>query len=191
MLIKGEVLDSKKSLLAKAIYILAFTLLLAILAQIRIPLPFTPVPLTLQTLGILFIGYYLGARAGVASVLIYLTLGAMGLPFFSGLKGGVFILSGPTGGYLLGFLAGAYLIGKAKEMGWLSNWFYGLSLGLMAHFVIYLFGVTWFLAGFNDQAFFAATKNILMLTVIPFLPVDLLKSAIFGVFILSQKKARG
>lgn len=85
---REEVFEMKSLYLQRLALIFSFTILLALLSQIRIPLPFTPVPLTLQTLGILFIGYYLGAKLGFLSVAFYLVLGALGLPFFSGVKGG-------------------------------------------------------------------------------------------------------
>ncbi|PMP64216.1 MAG: biotin transporter BioY [Caldimicrobium thiodismutans] len=186
-----KVLDWKRALLVKGATVFSYTLLLALLSQIRIPLPFTPIPLTLQTFGVLLIGYYLGAKAGFFSILLYLLLGAAGLPFFSGVKGGFLVLSGPTGGYLLGFLAGVYLIGKAKETGLLQRPIYALLLGLMAHLLIYFFGVIWFVSGYYK--FFTTSytlREILTLTVFPFLPWDLIKSFLFAGFIVSEKRVK-
>lgn len=174
----------------KIVSVSFFTLLLALLSQIRIPLPFTPVPFTLQSLGILFIGYYLGSTMGLLAVLLYLTLGTLGLPFFSGLKGGLLVLSGPTGGYLLGFLFAVLLIGKAKELGLLSSWYKSLFMGFLAHLVIYFFGVTWFLVGFNSLSFSYGLKETLWLTVIPFLPSDFFKSLLFSIFVQTSPKIR-
>ena len=88
-----------------------FPALLAILAQIAIPLPFTPVPLTGQLIGLFLGPARLGTKGALLAVLAYLLLGAAGAPVFSLARGGPAILLGPTGGYLLGFLPGVYLAG--------------------------------------------------------------------------------
>ncbi len=89
-----------------------FPALIAILAQIAVPLPFSPVPLTGQFVGIFLAPAILGARGAVLAVSSYLLLGAAGAPIFSMAKGGLGVILGPTGGYLLGFLPGVYLAGK-------------------------------------------------------------------------------
>lgn len=85
------------------------TALLTLLAQISIPIPFTPVPVTGQTLGIFLSVLLLGKRQALLAILSYLLLGAAGVPVFASGRGGLPVLLGPTGGYLLGFLPGAYL----------------------------------------------------------------------------------
>ncbi|NMA92099.1 MAG: biotin transporter BioY [Firmicutes bacterium] len=92
-----------------------FPALLAILAQIAVPLPFSPVPLTGQLIGIFLAPAILGSRGAVLAVLSYLLLGAAGAPVFSLARGGLGMLLGPTGGYLLGFLPGVYLAGLMLE----------------------------------------------------------------------------
>lgn len=92
----------------------AFTLLVFLAAFVRIPLPFTPVPLTLQTLAVLLSAGWLGRKA-VYSQALYLVLGAAGLPVFQGTAGGVAHLLGPTGGYLAGFVLASCLAGWAME----------------------------------------------------------------------------
>ncbi len=89
--------------------------LLAVLAQVQIPLP-SGIPVTLQTFAVAFVGYLLGARDGTLAVLLYLSLGAAGLPVFSGFSGGIASFFGPAGGYLWGFLPMAALCG-AKANG--------------------------------------------------------------------------
>ena len=76
--------------------------LTAVLAYIRIPLPFSPVPVSAQTLAVMFAGALLGARLGAFSQLVYVLMGAVGLPVFAGGQGGPAVLAGPTGGYLIG-----------------------------------------------------------------------------------------
>lgn len=188
---KGGIIAMKGVYLEKVTLVLSFSLLLALLSQIRIPLPFTPVPVTLQTLGVLFIGYYLGPRLGVVSVLTYLMLGALGLPFFSGLKGGLLHLSGPTGGYLMGFVAGVYLVGLSKEKGLLSKHYFSFLVALCAHLVIYFFGTLWFISGFYHLGLAKTLKELLYLTVFPFLIVDIFKALLFTGFILVENKVRG
>lgn len=88
-----------------------FAALTGVAAQVRIPLPFSPVPITLQTFAVLLAGVVLGARYGGASQGAYVGLGAAGVPWFTGAGAGVSHLAGPTGGYLLGFVVAAGLIG--------------------------------------------------------------------------------
>lgn len=90
---------------------LAFTAATALSAQVRFPLPFTPVPLTLQTFFVLLAGVTLGSAWGAASMGLYLVLGSIGLPIFTGTGVGLAHLAGPTGGYLLAFPLAAYLAG--------------------------------------------------------------------------------
>ena len=91
-----------------------FTAVLAVLSQISIPLP-GGVPITLQTFAVAFLAVNLGPKYGTLSVLIYLLIGAAGIPVFSGLRGGLDVLFGPTGGYLIGFLPLAFLCGAGSR----------------------------------------------------------------------------
>ncbi|MDQ2691974.1 MAG: biotin transporter BioY, partial [Chloroflexota bacterium] len=90
---------------------------MAVLAQLKIALPFTPVPLTGQTFAVLLVGATLGAKRGTASILLYIALGALGLPVFAGGASGLAYLSGATLGYLVGFVIAAYVIGRLAERG--------------------------------------------------------------------------
>ena len=91
----------ERSLLSDAGLVIAFSLFTGLMAQIQIPLPFTPVPITGQTFAVLLCGALLGARLGTASMLLYITEGAVGLPVFAAAKGAT------TYGYLAGFVAAA------------------------------------------------------------------------------------
>lgn len=104
--------------LLAALQILAGSLLVAALAQVAIPLPWTPVPITGQTLGVLLVGAALGAGRGGAALLLYLAEGAAGLPFFAGGVGGAQVFLGPTAGYLIGFPLAAFAVGMLAERGW-------------------------------------------------------------------------
>ncbi|HEX8070145.1 MAG TPA: biotin transporter BioY [Pyrinomonadaceae bacterium] len=99
--------------------VVAFSLLTALAAQVAVPLPFTPVPVTLQTFAVLLTGALLGARLGALAMIAYLLEGACGLPFFSLGRGGVLhLLFAPTAGYLLAYPLAAYVTGWLAERGW-------------------------------------------------------------------------
>jgi len=87
------------------------TALMAAFSQITIPLPFTPVPMTLQTFGIVLISVLLEYKLSSITLIIYILLGAIGLPVFSGFHGGFSVITGPSGGYLLGFILLAFFVG--------------------------------------------------------------------------------
>lgn len=93
------------------IYAALFAALTAIGAFIKIPIPLSPVPITLQVFFVLLAGLVLGARWGGTSMIVYVMLGIIGLPVFSGGSSGLGVLLGPTGGYLIGFVAGAFVTG--------------------------------------------------------------------------------
>ncbi len=97
--------------------VLGGSLLLAASAQLMVPVPFSPVPVTAQTFAVLLLGALLGPTLGVAAVLAYLAQGLAGLPVFAGGIGAAALL-GPTGGYLVGFIPGVWLTGIAAQRGW-------------------------------------------------------------------------
>ncbi len=96
----------------RLLFVFGFTLLTCAGAKISVPLPATPVPGTLQTLAVLLAGAVLGARAGAASQVAYLVLGIAGLPVFALPGAGPAYLLGPTGGYLVGFVAASFVVGR-------------------------------------------------------------------------------
>src|SRR4051794_9625883 len=104
--------------------VIAFSLLTALSAQVVIPLPFTPVPITGVTFGVLLTGALLGSRLGAITMIVYLLEGASGLPFFrSGNSGLHYLLLTPTAGYLLSYPAAAFLTGLLAERGWDKRFF--------------------------------------------------------------------
>ena len=111
----------KTSLLNNILLVVAGSILIALTAQIAVPLPFTPVPVTGQTFGILMVGMALGSRRGALAVIAYLMEGALGAPVFAGGTGGAAILAGPTSGYLFGFVPAAFVTGYLAERGWDRN----------------------------------------------------------------------
>ncbi|MEW6232088.1 MAG: biotin transporter BioY [Chloroflexota bacterium] len=148
--------------------ILAGSLVVALSAQISVPLPFSPVPVTGQTFGVLLVGALLGSRSGALSLLVYLGEGALGLPVFAGGTGGLVRLAGPTGGYLLGFVAAAFLVGWLCERGWDRRLPTAAMAMLLGNAIIYLFGLPWL-------AHFVGPDKALALGLLPFIPGDLSK----------------
>jgi biotin transport system substrate-specific component len=116
---------------------------LALAISAKAQVPFYPVPMTLQTLVVLIIGAAFGARLAAATVALYLAEGLMGLQVFAGLNAGPTYMAGPTGGFLIGFLFAAALVGWLAERGWDRS--LGLLLAAMAigHLVIFAFGYAW------------------------------------------------
>ena len=93
-----------------------FAALMAICSFISIPLGFTPVPVNLGTLGVFLTGGVLGRKYGTVSMTVYVLLGAVGVPVFAGFRGGLSVLVGPTGGYIIGYIAAAFLIGWLVDL---------------------------------------------------------------------------
>ncbi len=155
-----------RSLAFQLMIVLGGSLLVALLAQVVIPLPFTPVPITGQTYGVLLVGAALGSRRGAASLLLYILEGGLGLPFLAGGKSGW--PAGPTGGYLIGFVAAAFAVGWLAERGWDRRFGKAVLAMLIGEVLIYGFGVPWL------SAFVGTTKS-LSLGLLPFIPGDAVK----------------
>lgn len=143
--------------------------ILCILGPLSLPIPISPVPISLGTLAVYFVVYVLGMKQGTISLCIYLLLGAVGLPVFSSFGGGIGKILGPTGGYLLGYLFMAVICGYFLEK-WERNYpmcFLGMALGTAA---CYLFGSLWL--GYQADISFSAA---LAAGVLPFIPGDFFK----------------
>lgn len=135
---------SRTSRQTAAIALIAgFALLTALCAQIRIPLGFTPVPITGQTFAVLLSGAVLGSRMGAASQLLYVLMGAAGAPFYAGGTGGWEYATGATMGYLLGFVAAAYAVGYLAEHRQDRRFATSIGAFLTGNLVIYALGVPW------------------------------------------------
>lgn len=166
--------------------IVAGALLMALSANVVIPVPGSPVPITGQTFSVLLVGCALGARRGILATLLYLVVGLFlpvyaehkqGLGIYGTVQDGQLIL-GATGGYLIGFVVASGLVGRLAELGWDRRFGGALAAMAIGNFAIYAFGVPWLMAatGMDLQKAFA-------LGVQPFLPGDLLKLALAaGVF---------
>ncbi|MFN2280975.1 MAG: biotin transporter BioY [Anaerolineales bacterium] len=153
---------------ANIVLVLGTSWLIALSAQITFQIPFSPVPVTGQTLVVLLCGLILGKNLAAAAVGTYLLQGAAGLPFFAGGKSGIATLLGPTGGYLFGFLAAAYIVGMLSELRYRRSPLQAATTLLLGNIVIYLFGLTW-LVRFTGEA------QALQLGLYPFLVGDAVK----------------
>jgi biotin transport system substrate-specific component len=130
------------------------SLLLAVSAKVQVP--FYPVPMTLQTLVVLLLGAALGARLAAASVALYLVEGLAGLPVFAGAVAGPQYMAGPTGGFLMGFLVAAALIGFAADRRWDRSWIRLLASLSLGHAIVFAFGFLWLAQLIGAQKAFAA-----------------------------------
>ena len=159
-----------------AALVVGFALLTALLAQITIPLWFTPVPITAQTFSVLLAGAVLGWRAGAASMSLYWVLGAVGLPFYAEGQGGWTAATGATGGYLIGFVVAAALIGYLAERRQDRSVATAIPAFIAGSVIIYLFGLTWLAHSLG-----VGSARAMELGLTPFVLGDLLKATLAGV----------
>lgn len=155
------------SLLWQAVLVVAGSALIALGAQIAVPLPFSPVPVTGQTFAVLLVAASLG-RLGIAGVVLYIIEGAVGLPVFAGGAAGFARLAGPTGGYLAGFVLAAFVLAWCVDRGFDRRIGTALLAMLAAEVAIYACGVLWL-------ARFPLGVPVLEAGLYPFIPGDLLK----------------
>ncbi len=160
--------SSKSSPLRSMVYSSMFGALTAIGAFIVIPLQ--PIPFTLQTFFTAIAGTLLGGYAGAMSQVVYVLLGCIGLPVFAGGKAGLGVLFGPTGGYLIGFIVGAYVIGRIMEARKQAGLMYTAMAILAGNVVIYTLGTL-------QLAFIAqlAPVKAILVGVLPFIIPEAIK----------------
>lgn len=164
--------------------VLASSALLALSAQVAVPLPFSPVPVTAQTLALTLLAAALGRGRASAMALTYLAEGAAGLPVFAGGAAGPQILVGPTGGYLAGFLPAAWLVGALAERGF-DRRFWTTAVAMFAgNAVVLFFGAAWL-------ARFVGVERAFALGVAPFLAGDVVKTLIAAVLLPLSWRALG
>jgi len=163
-----DVAISRTGLLWDAVLVVGFACLTAAFAQISFWIG--PVPITGQTFAVLLAGALLGSRRGALSQLTYLAIGATGIPHWFALGGpiGIARLIGPTGGYLIGFVAVAFVVGWLAERGWDRRvWTAALAM-LAGEVVLYVFGLSWL-------AHFVPGEGVLQAGLYPFVVGDLIK----------------
>jgi biotin transport system substrate-specific component len=172
---------SRAGLVQGVLLALGMALVTGLAAQVRIPLPFTPVPITGQTCAVLLSGVLLGRRYGPLSQVFYLVLGALGLPLFAGWQGGIGFLTGPTGGYLLGFVLASLFLGNVTD-----RWPKSRRLLPVAGLMVLAQALFVFIPGLLGLAAFyhftlgqdVSLLQLLAMGLLPFLPGDALKVAL-------------
>ena len=167
--------DNQKIRTKQMVLIALMTAITCVLGPLSIPLPFSPVPISLTNFAIFLAIFVLGMKNGTISFIIYLLLGAVGVPVFSSFRGGLQVLAGPTGGYLIGFIFLALIMGFALNHfdRKLVPTIIGMIIGMA---VCYAFGTVW-LAKLLSLSF----KEGLMMGVIPYLPGDAAKIIIAAI----------
>jgi biotin transport system substrate-specific component len=163
-------------------YISLFATLIAVSGYISIPLPFSTVPVTAQTLAVMLAGSLLPVGHAAASIVVFLFMGAVGLPVFSGGTAGLGIIIGKTGGYLIGFLAGAALISvlKGKKAGFTRLLIVNAIGGIL---VVYAFGVMWL----NYVTGIGISKAVIF-GALPFIPGDIVKIVVAALLTIRLRK---
>lgn len=163
----------------------AGSLLLTVSAKVSVP--FYPVPMTMQTLAVLVLGFTLGPRLGAAAVLMYLAQGAAGLPVFTGTpeKGiGLAYMAGPTGGFLLGFVASAWLAGWFAVRGWMTSLVPALVASVVAQAVVFVPGLIWL------GLVLGSAEKALVFGLYPFILGGLFKSALAAAIALGLARVK-
>lgn len=175
-------MKNNKSHIASLLLAALFAAVTTICSWINIPLPFTPVPINLATLAMLLTGGLLGPKYGTISMTVYVILGAIGAPVFHGFTGGLGIIAGPTGGYIIGYIAGALVCGIIVKYLWKKGFLMLLAALILGTFACYLFGTAWFIVS-TGSGLIAA----LLMCVVPFLIGDGIKIVI-AFFLIKKLK---
>ncbi|NOK59686.1 MAG: Biotin transporter BioY [Chloroflexi bacterium AL-W] len=175
----------QQSQVRNGLLVLAGTMFMALCAQISIPLPFTPVPITMQTFGVLIIGALFGPRLGAITMVVYLLEGLAGLPVFTQGRSawspssiGVPVIIGPTAGYLFSYPIAAALVGTLATRGWDRSVMSAVPAMLLGNLVILACGFIWFAAANYLIGDAVSLWALFQLAILPFLAGDALKIAL-------------
>lgn len=178
-----EVKKKTNSKITDMVYIGLSAAIIAVCSWISIPLT---VPITLQTMGVVLISGLFGAKRGTLSTLLYILIGAIGVPVFSGFKSGFGVLLGSTGGYIIGFIFTALIVGIVSDK---TNKLWALILSMVVGILVcYAFGTAWFAVVYAKTNEPASLATILGWCVIPFLIPDAIKIALATVLTNRLKK---
>ena len=175
--------SKNETLVRNIVLVLGLTALTALCAQVSSPLPFTPVPLTLQTFAVLGGAAALGAERAVLAQTLYVGLAWAGLPILAEHKGGSSVVTGVTGGYLVGFIVASYVVGRWAARGDSRNMLDTVAAFIAGSLAIYILGVGW-LAHSTGMSLSAAISA----GMIPFLIGDVMKAIAAGVLLPSVWK---
>lgn len=175
--------DSNKT--RDIVYMSVFTAMISICSWISIP---ASIPFTLQTMGVFMTVGLLGGKRGTLTVLTYILLGAIGIPVFAGLTGGVSVLLGTTGGYIIGFLLSALLMWGIETI--IGRNQIVLAFSMIAGLIVcYVFGTAWFMMIYTQHSGVIGLSTVLGLCVIPFIIPDLIKIGV-ALFLTNRLKKR-
>ena len=169
-----NVIAKKRVSVYDLVMVALFAALITVCAWVTIP---GSVPFTLQTMGVFLAVGLLGGKRGTAAVLVYILLGAVGLPVFSGFSGGVGRLLGTTGGYIIGFLVAALAMWAMEAIFGRAKWVLPVSM-LLGLLLCYAFGTVWFLVLYTQTKGAISVVSVLSMCVIPFILPDLMKIAL-------------
>lgn len=175
--------EKKKFKTIDLVYVGLSAALIAVCAWITIPLT---VPITLQTMGVCLVASLFGTKRGTLATIIYIVLGAIGVPVFSGFKAGIGVLLGSTGGYIIGFIFTAIIVGFVSDK---TNKLWALILSMIVGILVcYVFGTAWFAVVYAKTSDPAPLATILGWCVFPFLIPDAVKIVIAGILTNRLKK---
>ena len=169
-----EVKKKTNSKITDMVYIGLSAAIIAVCSWISIPLT---VPITLQTMGVVLISGLFGAKRGTLSTLLYTLIGAIGVPVFSGFKSGFGVLLGSTGGYIIGFIFTALIVGLMVHFLGKKVWVYALSM-VIGIAVCYAFGTAWFVIVYTKNVEAITLSKALGMCVTPFIIPDLVEIAV-------------
>lgn len=171
MTTQTEVQNNSKSKTFDMVYIAVFAVLMAICSWISVP---TTVPFTLQTFAVFLAVGVLGGKRGSMAVLIYILLGAVGVPVFAGFQGGIGVILGNTGGYIIGFIFSALIMWGMEKLLGKKTWVLAVSM-VLGLIVCYAIGTVWFMVVYARNAGAVGLGTVLGWCVIPFIIPDLIK----------------
>ena len=161
-----KIKTKEKEFFKSIFFVLSGVIFLSIMSQLIIPLYFTPVPISLGSFGVMLIALLYGRKLGTATVLSYVAAGSLGAPIFAGFKAGS--LFSPTGGYILGYIAAALILGFLFDKGIAKSYVKTFLSLLLVSVIIFILGALVLML-------FAPIKNVFMAGVLPFIPGDMLK----------------
>jgi len=160
--------STERKNLASLIFVAVGVGLMSLLAQIKVHLPYTPVPITGQTFGVAVIALTWGRRLGLSVILAYLALGFLGAPIFAGASGLSF---GPTFGYLVGMCVASFVMGSLADRGWTKSFLKAWLAGALGSLYVFAFGL-------RILGVFVPKAELVYVGLLPFLPGDLIKTVL-------------
>lgn len=171
----ADVAAPRSNVLVNVGLVIAASLVTAGAAQLELRLPWTPVPITGQTFAVVLVGASLGSLLAVASLGVYIFVGALGAPVYADQAHGWDVLTGPTGGYIIGFVLAAALTGFLARERWDRRFSSAVAAMLSGNVVIYLFGLPWLAAKIDT-----GLEDTLEAGLYPFVVGDLIKLYLAG-----------